>query len=64
MSRSYDAIRPGWTWGPVMGATNTAIVDQLPRVADGSVTLPGVLATAEKATITQMEQRGLKVAAP
>lgn len=64
MAQSYDAIRPGWTWGPVMGATNTAIVDQLPKVADGSVTLPGVLATAEKATITQMEQRGLKVATP
>ncbi|MCJ0875081.1 ABC transporter substrate-binding protein [Streptomyces sp. AP-93] len=64
MSQSYDAIRPGWTWGPVMGATNTAIVDQLPKVADGSVTLPDVLSTAEKATITQMEQRGLKVTAP
>jgi multiple sugar transport system substrate-binding protein len=61
---SYDAIRPGWQWGPVMGATNTAIVDQLPKVADGSVTLPGVLSTAEQATVAQMKQRGLTVTAP
>ncbi|MHA4774205.1 ABC transporter substrate-binding protein [Streptomyces sp. MSC1_001] len=64
MARSYDAIRPGWTWGPVMGATNTALVDQLPKVADGSVTLPAVLSTAEHATVAQMRQRGLTVTAP
>ncbi|MFC8898138.1 ABC transporter substrate-binding protein [Streptomyces cinereoruber] len=64
MAQSYDAIPSGWTWGPAMGATNTALVDQLPKVADGTVTLPGALATAEQVTIKQMEQRGLKVTAP
>lgn len=61
---SYDAIRQGWQWGPVMGTTNTAIVDQLPKVADGSVTLSGVLSTAQQATVAQMKQRGLQISAP
>ncbi|MFJ3096451.1 ABC transporter substrate-binding protein [Streptomyces hydrogenans] len=64
MARSYDAIPSGWTWGPVMGATNTALVDRLPKVADGSVSLPDALSTAEQVTVTQMRQRGLKVTAP
>ncbi|MFE5794281.1 ABC transporter substrate-binding protein [Streptomyces sp. NPDC056503] len=64
MARSYDAIPPGWTWGPVMGATNTALVDRLPKVADGSVDLPDALSAAERVTVTQMEQRGLRVTAP
>lgn len=61
---SYGAIRHGWTWGPVMGATNTAIADELAEVADGTVTLPGVLARAERTTVTQMRQRGMEVTAP
>ncbi|MCZ0982480.1 sugar ABC transporter substrate-binding protein [Streptomyces diastatochromogenes] len=40
---SYDAVRPGWTWGPAMGTTNTALVDELPKVAGGTVSLPEVL---------------------
>ncbi|MFB8079913.1 ABC transporter substrate-binding protein [Streptomyces sp. NPDC056013] len=61
---SYEAIRPGWTWGPVMGATNTALVDELPKVADGTASLPAVLSLAERTTVAQMRQRGMKVTAP
>ncbi|ATL31185.1 ABC transporter substrate-binding protein [Streptomyces formicae] len=60
---SYEAIPQGWTWGPVMGTTNTAIVDELPKAADGT-SLPGVLSLAERATVKQMRQRGMKVTAP
>ncbi|MEV8590747.1 sugar ABC transporter substrate-binding protein [Streptomyces sp. NPDC051180] len=61
---SYAAIRPGWTWGPVTGATATAIVDELPKVADGTASLPAVLSLAERTTVAQMRQRGMKVTAP
>lgn len=42
-SESYRAIVPGWTWGPVMGTTNTALVDRLPKVADGGTKLVDAL---------------------
>lgn len=61
-SRSYTAVRPGWTWGPVMGTTNTAIVDQLPKVAQGKVKLFDVLTGSQQATVKDMERRGMKVA--
>ncbi|MEU4279128.1 ABC transporter substrate-binding protein [Streptomyces tanashiensis] len=61
---SYDAVRPGWAWGPVMGTTNTALVDQLPKVAGGTVSLPDVLTLAERTTVAQMKQRGMRVTAP
>lgn len=61
---SYKAIPGGWTWGPVMGTTNTAIVDELPKVAEGKADLPEVLSDAEKTTVEHMRQRGMKVTAP
>ncbi|MFI7006342.1 ABC transporter substrate-binding protein [Streptomyces sp. NPDC050145] len=61
---SYEAIRKGWTWGPVMGTTNTALADQLPKVAEGKAALPAVLGQAEQVTVRQMRQRGMKVSAP
>lgn len=61
-SASYNAIVPGWTWGPVMGTTNTAIVDQLPKVADGSVSLSDILTGAQQATVKDIAHRGMKLA--
>ncbi|MCX4506026.1 ABC transporter substrate-binding protein [Streptomyces anulatus] len=61
-SESYESIVPGWTWGPVMGTTNTAVVDRLPKVADGGTKLVDVLADAQRATVEDMERRGMKVA--
>ncbi|MFI5804961.1 ABC transporter substrate-binding protein [Streptomyces sp. NPDC051561] len=63
-AQSYKAIPRGWTWGPVMGTTNTAIVDELPKVAEGKADLPTVLSDAEKTTVEHMRQRGMKVTAP
>ncbi|MFE0649328.1 ABC transporter substrate-binding protein [Streptomyces sp. NPDC059534] len=61
---SYDAVPPGWTWGPAMAATNTALVDELPKVADGTVSLPTVLSQVRRTTVAQMKQRGIQVTAP
>jgi len=61
-SQSYNAIVPGWTWGPVMGTTNTAIVDQLPDVATGSANLFGILTAAQQATVKEIQHRGMNVA--
>ena len=60
-SQSYSTIVPGWTWGPVMDTTNTAIVDQLPNVA-GGVSLFNVLTGAQQTTIQQIKHRGMNVA--
>ena len=59
---SYGAVRPGWTWGPVMGTTDTAIVDQLPKVADGRAKLSDILSGAQQATVKDIEHRGMKLA--
>ncbi|MFF2773950.1 ABC transporter substrate-binding protein [Streptomyces sp. NPDC058052] len=61
---SYDAVPPGWSWGPAMAATNTALVDELPKVADGTVTLPDVLTQVQRTTVEQMRRRGMRVTAP
>ncbi|WP_194922613.1 ABC transporter substrate-binding protein [Catenulispora pinisilvae] len=61
-SSSYDAVVPGWTWGPVMGTTNTAIVDQISNVAGGGVQLSAIFADAQQATVKDIEHRGMKVA--
>ncbi|MFJ4680478.1 MULTISPECIES: ABC transporter substrate-binding protein [unclassified Kitasatospora] len=58
---SYDAVLPGWTWGPVMGTTNTAIVDQLPKVAGGA-RLADVLNGAQQATVEDVRHRGMQLA--
>ncbi|WAL74775.1 extracellular solute-binding protein [Kitasatospora sp. YST-16] len=61
-SASYDAVVPGWTWGPVMGTTNTAIVDQLPKVATGGADLFAVLDGAQQATVKDVQHRGMRLA--
>ncbi|MCX4548558.1 extracellular solute-binding protein [Streptomyces sp. NBC_01387] len=61
-SKSYAAVVPGWTWGPVMGTTNTSLVDGLPKVAEGKVTLPDVLAGAQRATVKDIKHRGMRLA--
>ncbi|WP_328468769.1 ABC transporter substrate-binding protein [Streptomyces sp. NBC_00448] len=59
---SYDAVKPGWTWGPDMGTTNTAIVDQLPKVAEGKANLFDVLKGAQQDTVKDIQHRGMKLA--
>ncbi|WP_406135071.1 ABC transporter substrate-binding protein [Streptomyces sp. NBC_01089] len=61
-SKSYGAVVPDWTWGPVMGTTNTALTDGLPKVAEGNVKLSDVLTGAQRATVEDIKHRGMKVA--
>jgi multiple sugar transport system substrate-binding protein len=58
---SYDAVPPAWMWGPAMATTDTALVDGLGKVVDGSSGLADVIGTAQQQTVQIMKSRGLKV---
>lgn len=58
---SYEAVVPGWTWGPAMATTDSALVDGLGKVAAGSSGLADVLAGAQRETVRTMQGRGLRV---
>jgi multiple sugar transport system substrate-binding protein len=60
-SAAAAAIRKDWTWGPVMGATNTALKDSFAKVAAGSSTISSAVRGAQRATVAELRNRGLKV---
>ncbi|MGW3347221.1 ABC transporter substrate-binding protein [Nonomuraea rubra] len=60
-AESYKTIQPGWTWGPSMVQTLTTMKDALGKVAGGQTTVPGVLDTAQSATVSEIKGRGLDV---
>ncbi|MEV4612734.1 sugar ABC transporter substrate-binding protein [Kitasatospora sp. NPDC049258] len=56
------SIRPDWTWGPVMGATNNALKDSFGKLAaQGGGSVPQSLDAAQQATLAELKNRGLKV---
>ncbi|MFF4966173.1 ABC transporter substrate-binding protein [Streptomyces sp. NPDC001037] len=59
-SAAAKSIRTNWAWGPAMGATNTSLKDSFAKVANGSTTLPAAIKGAEKTTVAEMKNRGLK----
>ncbi|NUP04045.1 MAG: extracellular solute-binding protein, partial [Nonomuraea sp.] len=61
-SESYKTVQPGWTWGPSMVQTLTTFKDALGKVSTGETTIPGVLDTAQTATVAEIKSRGLNVA--
>ncbi|MED7953079.1 sugar ABC transporter substrate-binding protein [Streptomyces sp. BE303] len=56
------SIKPGWTWGPVMGLTNGSLKDSFGKVAGRTGTIDDALAAAQQATLAEFKNRGLKVA--
>ncbi|MFF9315114.1 MULTISPECIES: ABC transporter substrate-binding protein [unclassified Streptomyces] len=52
-----------WTWGPAMGVTNTTLKDSFGKLADHSGTIAQALAAAQKDTLAELKNRGLKVSA-
>ncbi|GAA5053633.1 ABC transporter substrate-binding protein [Streptomyces similanensis] len=52
-----------WTWGPAMGVTNTTLKDSFGKLADHSGTISQALAAAQKDTVAELKNRGLKVSA-
>jgi multiple sugar transport system substrate-binding protein len=62
ISKAYDSIPAGWTWGPSAGVTGTSIADSLGKIAGGGAKLPDVLTAAEQATVADFKNRGLSVA--
>ncbi|MFF2040831.1 ABC transporter substrate-binding protein [Kitasatospora sp. NPDC058170] len=61
-SDAAKSIRPGWTWGPVMGVTNGSLKDAFGKVAGKSGTIDDALSGAQQATLAEFKNRGLKVA--
>ncbi|HEY4020291.1 MAG TPA: extracellular solute-binding protein, partial [Pseudonocardiaceae bacterium] len=55
------AFRAGWTWGPSMDVTNTAIADVFGKLTSGS-TVTQALQQGQTATLADLKNRGLKVA--
>ncbi|MFI6733221.1 ABC transporter substrate-binding protein [Nonomuraea sp. NPDC050451] len=62
VSKAYESIPAGWTWGPSAGVTGTAISDSLGKVAGGEVKLADVLTGAQQAAVADFKNRGLSVA--
>ncbi|HEX4225984.1 MAG TPA: sugar ABC transporter substrate-binding protein [Pseudonocardiaceae bacterium] len=56
-----NAFRPGWTWGPSMDTTNTAISDVFGKLTSGG-TVAQALQQGQTATLADLKNRGLKVA--
>jgi multiple sugar transport system substrate-binding protein len=56
------SIRPNWVWGPVMGATNTALKDSFGKLTAKSGTLGQAVDAAQQSTLAELKNRGLKVA--
>ncbi|MFJ8042477.1 ABC transporter substrate-binding protein [Kitasatospora sp. NPDC096147] len=55
------SIKPNWSWGPAMGTTNTSLKDSFGKLTGGT-TLGQAVDTAQKATVAELKNRGLKVA--
>ncbi|WP_457032892.1 ABC transporter substrate-binding protein [Kitasatospora sp. P5_F3] len=55
------SIKPNWSWGPAMGATNTSLKDAFGKLGSGG-TIGQAADGAQKATVAELKNRGLKVA--
>lgn len=62
VSKAYESVPAGWTWGPSAGVTGTTISDSLGKVASGEAKLADVLTSAQQATVADFKTRGLSVA--
>ncbi|GED89668.1 ABC transporter substrate-binding protein [Streptomyces sp. 6-11-2] len=58
------SIEQKWTWGPAMGVTNNSLKDSFGKLSSGSGTIAQALAAAQKDTVSELKNRGLKVSAP
>ncbi|MFI2735159.1 ABC transporter substrate-binding protein [Streptomyces sp. NPDC018711] len=55
------SIKPTWQWGPVMGVTNNELKNAFGKLGQGGTIQAGVDA-AQKGTVAEIQNRGLKVA--
>ena len=60
-SAALDSIPAGWIWGPATPTTFTALADGSAQVKAGAVKLPDIFADAQKATVEDLENRGISV---
>ncbi|MER5352182.1 sugar ABC transporter substrate-binding protein [Kitasatospora sp. NPDC002551] len=61
-SDAAKSIKQGWTWGPVMGLTNSTLKDAFGKVAGKTGTIDDALSAGQQATLAEFKNRGLKVA--
>ncbi|MHA6763798.1 ABC transporter substrate-binding protein [Streptacidiphilus sp. PAMC 29251] len=55
------SVKPGWSWGPSMGVTNTAMKDSFSKLTAGS-TIDQALQAGQAATLADLKTRGVQVA--
>ncbi|MEU3573536.1 sugar ABC transporter substrate-binding protein [Kitasatospora sp. NPDC036755] len=55
------SIKPGWQWGPAMGATNNSLKDAFGKLTQGG-TVQSAVDAAQQATVAELKNRGIKVA--
>lgn len=61
-TESAASIVPGWTWGPAMGSTNSALREGYAQVGAGKAKLADVLGAAQGKTVDDLKSRGISVA--
>ncbi|WP_194908786.1 ABC transporter substrate-binding protein [Catenulispora rubra] len=62
-SDASAAIKPGWSWGPSMGVTNSAIKNAFSALT-GSGTIDQALRAGQDATVSDLKARGVQVVGP
>ncbi|MEU8618339.1 sugar ABC transporter substrate-binding protein [Streptomyces sp. NPDC048623] len=55
------SVKQGWHWGPAMGTTNSSMKDAFGKLGAGG-TIQSAVDASQQATLTEMKNRGLKVA--
>ena len=55
------AIKPDWQWGPAISVTNSTMTDAFGKLTQGG-TLRSAVDAAQRATVSELNNRGLKVA--
>jgi multiple sugar transport system substrate-binding protein len=60
--KALPAVREGWSWGPEMTYTFTALQDGFSKALTSSGSLTGVLDQAQRATVDNLKQQNINVA--
>jgi len=60
--KALDSVQPGWSWGPDMNFTFTAVQDAFSKAITSSGSLSGALDQAQAATIDNLKKQNINAA--